>query len=148
MAINRNRIGVFLTFAAALAVCGGCRPASSLPKTYAVKGRVVDADGRPVADARVEFLEFSPSGGAPAWQPRGVTGSDGAFTLTTYSMNDNGSASGAPAGTYTVVVTPRADGGDQTHQATPRPVTLPQLYAVAVNDANDLTLTLPAADQP
>jgi predicted small lipoprotein YifL len=77
----------------ALAGCG-----SKGPTLYPVTGKVVAADGKPVANASVVF---HPTGAADpsAAKPRGKTDADGKFSLTTATTDD-----GAPSGEYRVTV--------------------------------------------
>jgi hypothetical protein len=86
-----------LTSALATIGCG-----SSAPAVYAVRGRVVDAAGKPAAGA---LIVFHPVNGAAATdkvapKPVATVAEDGTFSLTTYVQND-----GAPAGDYAVTIT-------------------------------------------
>jgi beta-lactamase regulating signal transducer with metallopeptidase domain/protocatechuate 3,4-dioxygenase beta subunit len=51
------------------------------PKFVPVRGRVVDADGRPVADANVSVLVDAPGGDEQCWGPEYLTDADGRFEL-------------------------------------------------------------------
>lgn len=113
----------------------GCSSQTTIPKTYAVKGRVVYKDGQPVKNA---YIEFRQSGGSTL-RAGGNVDDNGEFTLNT-SQEDR-KAPGAPEGTYQVVVTPKYS-GDQTQQAAPIPMTAPKEYKVEANDNNVLVITV------
>jgi hypothetical protein len=75
----------------------GCGSAESRKPTYPVTGRILLADGKPVAHATVVLHPIDGSTDAP--KPRGKVDRDGTFTLTTYDGGD-----GAPSGRYRVTV--------------------------------------------
>jgi hypothetical protein len=79
-----------------LIAIAGCGP--GLPKTYPVKGKVVFKGGKPVRDGRIQFQ----SSADPQNRALGDLDRDGSFSLTTYVGAKK--VSGAPAGTYNVVV--------------------------------------------
>jgi hypothetical protein len=83
--------------AVASAVLAGCHGSDSLPSltVYEVKGKVVLADGKPLAGGVISFV---PTDGLPV-TPSGVIGADG-----TFSLNTGGSGEGAPSGEYKVRV--------------------------------------------
>jgi len=108
----------------------GCGGGVVRQPTFAVTGKVTDG-AKPVANAQVVF---HPEGGAAdAPKPRGTTGANGEFTLTTYDGND-----GAPAGRYRVSVeqwkTVSAEAGPVNH--------LPAKYANPIHSG--LTATISA----
>ena len=88
-AFVRRGAGVWL----ALAACVGCENSSG---TVTVEG-TVKLDGRPLADATVQFLAQDP-GGRDA---TGTTNADGVFRLSTFKPRD-----GARPGKYKVVIQP------------------------------------------
>jgi hypothetical protein len=94
--LSRHRA---LVLAASLAVfaisCGNGRKT-----VYPVTGRVVDADGKPAANAMVVFHPQDATDDAPTANPVGTVDDSGVFTLTTYEKDD-----GAPSGKYAVTIT-------------------------------------------
>jgi len=72
----------------------GC--GKSKEKPVAAEGVLTWEDGKPVSQATIVFLPNDPQGK----QASGLTGKDGAFTLTTYNQND-----GAVPGDYKIIVT-------------------------------------------
>jgi len=76
-----------------LAGCGDSRKT-----VYPVQGRVLDADGKPAAGAKVIFhpLDDKDPG---AGHPVAIVDDTGSFALTTYNKGD-----GAPAGNYAVTI--------------------------------------------
>jgi hypothetical protein len=81
-----------------VAVCtvlGGCQKSDSLPSltVYQVKGKVLLADGKPLASGWVYFV---PKGDLTI-TPSAQTGADGSFSVVT-----GGSGEGAPPGEYKV----------------------------------------------
>jgi hypothetical protein len=97
-AASRPRLLLILVLPLAL-VLGGCEGPESSGTTYAVKGRILLAGGKPLTSGRVTFIA-SDGLGPPA---SGDIGPDGAFTLSTRKPGD-----GAPAGTYKVRIEPAA----------------------------------------
>jgi hypothetical protein len=102
-------------------VCCGCGI-----KTYPVKGKVVFKGGQPVTDGRIQFQSTTD----PQMKGLGDIDKDGSFSLTTYV--EAKTASGAPAGTYHVVV--------ELERPT-RVVALPSAYTVEPGE-NDFTIVI------
>jgi hypothetical protein len=73
--------------------CAGCRPEG----LYPVSGKVLHK-GAPAAGATVYFHRNGGAGAAGDAIPTGTVEEDGSFSIAT------GDASGAPAGTYTVLI--------------------------------------------
>jgi hypothetical protein len=75
----------------------GCSNSQALPvlTVYEVKGKVLLADGKPLADG---WIYFVPKGDLTV-TPSGRIGTDGSF-----SINTGGSGEGAPAGDYKIRV--------------------------------------------
>jgi hypothetical protein len=114
----------------ALFLCVGCGPRNNpkFEKTVPVRGKVVLANGTPVAGGLITFRHKDPTKGA-AW---GTIGRDGSFELGMYKKND-----GAIPGTYTVIVEPIVF--DQN--GNPRPnksLGIPAKYTKA--ESSDLTV--------
>lgn len=82
-----------------LALCSfaSCGSGSKQLPTFEVKGQVLQA-GKPVPHATVVFHP-SFDLGPEVSKPRGTTGEDGSFTLSTYGASD-----GAPEGDYKITV--------------------------------------------
>jgi hypothetical protein len=114
----------------------GCSAASTMPKTYTAKGRVVYKDGQPLKSGLVEFHSTSDAN----LRANGVLDSEGRFTLKT--MTDTGARSGVPEGTYNVSVTTGYT-ADQTQQAAPETFQLKETYTIKPDDMNEFTITLP-----
>ena len=123
---------------ALLAWSGGCRRPPELPRTFAVKGKVVYKDGTPLAGGMVDFR---PTGQAVV-SVSGQVGPDGTFTLTT--RTDQGATAGAPEGEYSVTVMPRLD-GDQTRTHGFRPAAVKRKVTVKPDDSNEFTIRLDQA---
>ena|SRR5579875_468785 len=83
----------------AVLVCVGCGPRNNpkFEKTVPVRGKVVLANGAPLAGGLITFHHKDPTKGT-AW---GTIGRDGHFELGTYKKDD-----GAMLGTYTVTIEP------------------------------------------
>jgi hypothetical protein len=123
----------------------GCHgSAKPLPTTYPVHGKVTCQDGRPVADALVQFRPKSESRVITS----AVTASDGAYTLVT--KREGLKADGAVAGPNQVIVTyPRNLGSKQATNAAqsnrqPKILTteFPAAFEVQPKD-NEINLTVP-----
>ncbi len=82
---------------AVLCCFASCGASNNQLPTFEVKGQILQ-NGKPVPNATVVFhpaFEIGPD----ISKPRGTTGEDGSFTLSTY-----GSADGAPEGDYKITV--------------------------------------------
>ncbi len=110
--------------AVVLMAVAGCGP--GLPKTYPVKGKVVFKGGKPVTDGRIQFQ----SSADPQNKALGDIDQDGSFSLTTYVGAKK--VSGAPAGTYNVVVELERPAAQ---------VALPTKYTVEPHE-NDFTIVI------
>ena len=111
--LTRSLSGLVLAACAGLA---GCGKSDSLPvlQVYDVKGKVLLADGKPLAGGQIYFV---PKGDLPI-TPSGEIGPDGTFSLVT-----GGSGEGAPPGEYKVRIESRhfqADGKVKKTQFSPR----------------------------
>lgn len=87
--LARNALVVFVLSAAL-----GC--GAKGPELVPVQGKVTTADGKPLEHATVIL---HPVAGGDAPKPRGKTGANGSFALTTATTGD-----GAPPGEYRVTV--------------------------------------------
>ena len=96
--------------------CGPQRPAA----TYRVSGKVVFADGTPLATGGTILLESVD--GQPAYNARGAIQDDGTFRLSTFDEGD-----GAVAGKHRVIVIAKRDAADWVERGiVPRPVIDPR----------------------
>ena len=102
--------------------------------TFAVTGKVVLADGKPLTAGRVTFV--AKDGLKPP--ASGEVAADGRFTLTTRAPND-----GAIPGDYKVRVEPAAAGAG-VGKARPRGLRFPVKYVD--EDSSGLTVTVKAAE--
>lgn len=93
----RRLLSQFVTLSVVLTTVTGCTPGEQRRPTFHVTGKVLDGS-KAVPNATVVFHPVG-GDGQDAVVPRGTTGADGSFTLTSYDGND-----GAPAGDYRVTV--------------------------------------------
>jgi hypothetical protein len=128
------RISVLSLSAAVAIASGGCgiRDNFSLPTTYAVKGKVLLPDGKPLTSGRIMFISKE-SGLTFA----GTIGSDGTYTVKSAARE------GAPAGNYKVRIEidetslPHAKGGKGQ-----RSVQLPFGNKYTDEDTSELTASV------
>ena len=121
--------------AAALVSTGCVRTNATMPKIYAVKGKVVYSDGTPMTSGFIEFQSTK----NPSIRTNAEIKKDGTFTLET--LADGKRLRGAPEGEHKVTITPMLT-GDQTSQPDPKPIVLPKTYTINADDGNDLTITV------
>ncbi len=128
----RRRLGAGLT-AATLVALAGCGRSDSLPSyhVYEVKGKVLLADGKPLAGG---WITFVPKGDLPV-SPSAAIGPDGSFALST-----GGSGEGAPPGDYKVRV--EAPQLQQTASKPRKKSIIPSKYAD--EDSSGLVITVRA----
>lgn len=104
--------------------CGGGKKSGDLPKTYPVKGKVVDQKGNPMKGGAVQF----DSGKGGDMTVVGTINPDGTYVVKTF--RDKTEMDGAPEGEYEVTVTfPLGEGN-----APPPPVTLSKKFKVEAKD--------------
>jgi hypothetical protein len=120
---------------------GGCSGEKKveLPKTFAVRGKVVNEGGHPMVDGSLQLEPIDGPAGSTAIV--GSTGEDGRYEIST--IKDNAKVPGAPEGSYRIRVTPRM-GADQKDNS----VVLPGPYKVEPNDNNTFDLTIPGPAAP
>ena len=97
MRLERSARRVTAFTALALSVLAGCAK-ETLKPVVPVEGKVLHR-GKPVAGAVVFLVPAADGAADDAVRPRGVTGPDGTFRLTTYAQDD-----GAPPADYAVSV--------------------------------------------
>ena len=112
----------------------GCSKRPTLPKTYPVRGRVVFQGGEAVPGGSIVF---QPESNDARFSVECAIDPDGTFTL--YSFKPGIRVSGAPAGSYRVIVTSPRD--KQRGHLFPA-ITFSDSYTVKPND-NEFTLTVP-----
>jgi hypothetical protein len=130
--------------ASAAAGCGlawaiaGCGP--TLPATFPVAGKVVDAQGAPIERASVAF--FTSQAGKSV-RAEGIVGAGGRFTLSTFRPGD-----GAVAGRHQVVIVPllASDGPRKSAPTIPSRYENPDLSGLTVliepRPENEVTLVI------
>jgi hypothetical protein len=129
-----NRWAVALLLSALCLQATGCaakKPAVPPPKTYAVTGKVVTKDGKPVTGGMVQFESKTDNRLSVTSEIK----ADGTFALI--SRLDGQEFPGATAGEYQVTLFP-AMSASQTEA----PQVLPQKFTVEAK-VNSLTLTAP-----
>ena len=123
-----------LLFCLSVSACSGSKNAD-LPKTFAVKGKVVyQEDGQPLVDGSLQLEPIDSSPGSIAHV--GTTQADGRFEIST--LKDNTKVPGTPEGSYRIRITPRM-GADQKDNS----VVLPGPYKVEPRDENTFNRSLP-----
>jgi len=109
---------------ALLLLLAGCGVKKSLPKTYPVKGTVLDEKGSPVKGGAIRF-EPAPSGETLV----ATIKDDGSFTARTF--RDKEEAAGLPEGEYKLTIDRKIpDGGN----VPPPPVTLGRTVKVQARE--------------
>jgi hypothetical protein len=90
------RLATVLVLAGATVMLSSCGDRKSV---YPMRGRVLDAQGKPLAGASLIFHPLDAAPDDVRHKPATTTDKEGQFTLTTYTEND-----GAPAGEYAVTI--------------------------------------------
>ena len=114
----------------------GSQPTTNLPKTYEVRGVVLEASGEPAQGGSIEFTPKQPGG----QKFLGIIGPKGEFTARTIAAE--GATAGAPEGTYTAVVVP-AISNQPTEQHAVRPISIREEVTVMAAGENSFTIRLP-----
>ncbi len=113
--------------------CGGS--GGDLPETYAVTGKILQADGSPMNGGLVEFQAAA----GPPVTTNGEIQQDGTFALAT--LVEGKRLPGALPGTYRVTIMPMmSDQAEEQH--TFEPIAVPQTYDVTSDGANEFTIEL------
>jgi hypothetical protein len=125
--MNRVANGLLALSTTLLAVVvGGCSAKTSTPSpvpTFPVAGKVT-LKGQPVANARIRLHAIAGSSAVPIQaMPRGMSGEDGSFSLSTFKTND-----GAPEGDYLVTISCPGPHEGKTEDMDEAPETLPVKY--------------------
>jgi hypothetical protein len=108
----------------------GCRAHPDMPQLYPVHGHLLDAKGKPLTGATVQFQPEAD----PTVSTRATTDAEGRFELTSFKAGAQ--AMGTVAGSHRVLVTPPADS-----RWKPRPFVLPAPCIVKPGE-NELTLVV------
>lgn len=123
-----------LTSCLTMSACSG-KKTVDLPKTFAVKGKVVYQEGgRPMGEGTLQLEPLDIPAGPIALV--GTIQADGSFTL--HTINENAKLPGAPEGSYRIRVIPSM-GADQQDNS----VVLHGPYKVEPHDNNTFNLTIP-----
>src|SRR5260221_512383 len=115
----------FLALVAGALLFAGCARKDGLPKTYAVKGKVLDATGNPLTGGQVQFQ--SPTDTTMTLV--GNIAGDGSFSPRTIKERKEPPA--APGGEYQVTIPLPLPPGER---APPPPATLSAPYKVEAKD--------------
>jgi hypothetical protein len=108
----------------------GCGSKDGLPKTYPVKGKVLDAQGAPLKGGTAMFQSKTDTTLTVSGT---ISETDGSFEVKT--IRNKQQVAGAPEGEYEVTISLPLAGGPSDGtigrgHAAPPPVTLPKLYRV------------------
>jgi hypothetical protein len=139
----RSRTGWLLC--GAIAILAGCGSANG-PKTYPVSG-IVTLNGKPVADALVQFsAASSPSSGSIEMAPgmagaQSRTDAEGRYVMSISLDRGKTTRLGLPAGDYAVTVVKMEFPGGRPNPTTPPKNTLPPKYASAQSSQLKATVT-------
>jgi len=133
---GRYGAGAFgILFLTLLCQTGCGKPAPDLPDTYAVTGKVLQADGKAMSGGLIEFQSTVD----PPVTTNGVIQQDGTFSLST--MVEGEKLPGAIPGTYRVVIMPpMSDQPEEQHSF--EPISVSQTYEVKSEGTNEFTIEL------
>jgi hypothetical protein len=113
----------------------GCKSSTSnLPKTYAVKGKVVYPDGQPYSGGLITFKSQGQDFNAVS-----AIGKDGSFTLETLTPEGK-KLKGAVEGNAQVSIMPDMSEDQTKTHTSMMPIVLPELYMIKPDDSNDFTI--------
>lgn len=130
----RLRVVLFLGFVAVTAGCALQGEAGRLPAAVVpVSGKLVQADGRPIANAWVVFHPKDPPGN----EATATTDADGSFRLCTFGKDD-----GAIPGRYVVTIEPHPNAKGKGPRIPSRYATT-QSSPVAVEITKEKQMELP-----
>jgi hypothetical protein len=126
-----------------LLLASGCGK-EEMPKTYAVKGKVVRKNGQPFSGGEIVFTSVTD----PELRGYGVIEKDGTFTLGTIGHTSRGRSellTGAVEGDFYVNIRPAGGGGDPS--APPvgggkAAFTLKKTYKVEAKENNEITVVV------
>jgi hypothetical protein len=136
-----SAVGPWLVLALLLAP--GCAK-EEMPKTYAVKGKVVQKNGKPLPGGDIVFTSVSD----PELRGYGRIEKDGTFTLGTIGHTSRGRSqllSGAVEGEFYVNIRPGGGAGDGVNPpvaAGKAAFTLKKTYKVEAKENNELTIVI------
>ena len=126
-----------------LLLAPGCAR-EEMPRTYAVKGKVVQKNGKPFPGGQITFTSVAD----PELRGYGTINKDGTFTLGTIGHTSKGRSQllkGAVEGDFYVNIRPGVGGGDN---ATPSvfagkaAFTLKKTYKIEAKENNEITVVV------
>jgi len=115
-----------------------------MPKTYAVKGKVVQKNGKPFPGGQITFTSVA----NPELRGYGEIAKDGMFTLDTIGHTSKGRSQllkGAVEGDFYVNIRPGVGGGDNSTPpvfAGKAAFTLKKTYKVEAKENNEITVVV------
>jgi hypothetical protein len=120
----------------------GCAK-EEMPKTYAVKGKVVSKNGKPYTSGQITFMSVAD----PELRGYGTIEKDGTFTLDTIALTKSAGSErlpGAVEGEFKVNIRP---GSGNDSQAPPvfagkAAFTLKKTYKIEAKENNELTIVV------
>jgi len=128
----------------ALLLVSGCAK-EEMPKTYAVKGKVVLKNGKPLAGGFITFASVE----NPERRAYGDVAKDGSFTLDTVALTSKARSerlTGAVEGEFRVTIRPTGSTDDGTGGppvGAGRPAfTLKKTYKIEAKETNELTVVV------
>jgi hypothetical protein len=138
-------IGLGAWLVVPLLLAPGCAR-EELPKTYAVKGKVVLKSGRPLAGGDIVFTSVAD----PELRGYGVINKDGTFVLNTIGHTKSGRSkllTGAVEGDFYVNIrpggAPNPDGSNEPPAGGGKPAfTLKKTYKVDAKEDNEITVVV------
>ena len=125
-----------------LLLAPGCSK-EELPKTYAVKGKVVYKNGKPFPGGEIVFMSVAD----PELRGYGTIEKDGTFTLNTIALTSKAKSEnlpGAVEGEFKVNIRPTPSGGNDADQppvfAGKAAFTLKKTYKIEAKESNEITV--------
>lgn len=147
MTRTRFRLADFgaLWFGTILAVVPGCATKEEMPKTYTVKGKVVQKNGKPLKGGFITFTSVT----SDEQRAYGDIAEDGTFKLDTVALTSRARSeklAGAVEGEFKVTIRPAGsidDGTGGPPIGGGRPAfTLKKRYKIEAKENNDLTVVV------
>ncbi len=139
---NRRAVALAPWLVLAGLLCAGCAR-EEMPKTYAVKGKVVQKNGKPFSGGEIVFVSVAD----PELRGYGIIGQDGTFTLGTIAHTSRGRSQnldGAVVGEFRVNIRPGRGGDGVNPPVGPgKPAfTLKKTYQVEAKENNEITVVV------
>jgi hypothetical protein len=137
----RLAISLAMWLGLVLLLAPGCAR-EEMPKTYAVKGKVVRKDGKPLPGGDIVFTSTTD----PELRGYGIIQKDGTFTLGTIGHTSRGGSEllkGAVEGEFYVNIRPGRGGGDDPPIGGGKAAfTLKKTYKVEAKENNEITVVV------